>query len=270
MAETMKAETKRQNTIKSMGKKVANNGGRDDYVIVPFGVDSENIDRPDGSTGEETFVKLLNGENLGVALKYEDPYLYLLDGNGITLSRVMIVSIIHNHSYTETITKEATYTEAGFKTYTCACGDSYTEEIPMLTDSTNPSGVIKIGGNSYSTLSASVSFDTYFNSAQNVVIEASDDGSGVKDIAYSLANAVVNEADLPSLAWTAYNGPFTISPNNNYIVYARITDNTDNITYINSNGIVLDNVAPVFNGLEDGGSYPEGTVLMWKMVRRIQ
>lgn len=36
----------------------------------------------------------------------------------------------HKHSYTETITKEPTCTEAGEKTYTCDCGDSYTEEIP--------------------------------------------------------------------------------------------------------------------------------------------
>ncbi len=36
----------------------------------------------------------------------------------------------HEHSYTETITKEPTCTEAGEKTYTCKCGDSYTEVIP--------------------------------------------------------------------------------------------------------------------------------------------
>ena len=36
----------------------------------------------------------------------------------------------HEHSYTEEITKEPTCTEAGEKTYTCECGDSYTEEIP--------------------------------------------------------------------------------------------------------------------------------------------
>lgn len=36
----------------------------------------------------------------------------------------------HEHSYTESITKEPTCTEAGEKTYTCDCGNSYTEEIP--------------------------------------------------------------------------------------------------------------------------------------------
>lgn len=35
----------------------------------------------------------------------------------------------HEHNYVEAITKEATCTEAGEKTFTCECGDSYTEEI---------------------------------------------------------------------------------------------------------------------------------------------
>ena len=36
----------------------------------------------------------------------------------------------HVHSYTSKITKAATCTEAGVKTFTCTCGDSYTETIP--------------------------------------------------------------------------------------------------------------------------------------------
>ena len=38
----------------------------------------------------------------------------------------------HTHSYTESITTEATCTTAGVKTFTCACGDSYTETIAAL------------------------------------------------------------------------------------------------------------------------------------------
>lgn len=37
---------------------------------------------------------------------------------------------LHTHSYTEKVTKKATCTEKGTKTFTCECGDSYTEEIP--------------------------------------------------------------------------------------------------------------------------------------------
>lgn len=39
----------------------------------------------------------------------------------------------HEHSYVATITKDATCTEAGIRTYTCTiCGDQYLEEIPAL------------------------------------------------------------------------------------------------------------------------------------------
>lgn len=37
---------------------------------------------------------------------------------------------IHHHSYVSTVTKAATCTATGIKTYTCQCGDSYTETIP--------------------------------------------------------------------------------------------------------------------------------------------
>ncbi|MBR5421210.1 MAG: Ig-like domain-containing protein, partial [Lachnospiraceae bacterium] len=38
----------------------------------------------------------------------------------------------HIHNYTVEVTKEATCTEKGLKTYSCSCGDCYTEEIPAL------------------------------------------------------------------------------------------------------------------------------------------
>lgn len=36
----------------------------------------------------------------------------------------------HTHSYSESITKDATCTEVGEKTFTCECGEKYTENIP--------------------------------------------------------------------------------------------------------------------------------------------
>ncbi|MBQ9552276.1 MAG: leucine-rich repeat protein [Clostridia bacterium] len=38
----------------------------------------------------------------------------------------------HTHVYTSAVTKEPTCTEEGVTTYTCECGESYTEAIPML------------------------------------------------------------------------------------------------------------------------------------------
>lgn len=41
-----------------------------------------------------------------------------------------IGDLIHSHSYTASVTAAPTCTDAGIRTYTCLCGDSYTESIP--------------------------------------------------------------------------------------------------------------------------------------------
>ncbi|MDD6264926.1 MAG: InlB B-repeat-containing protein, partial [Clostridia bacterium] len=66
------------------------------------------------------------------------------DGTGTTYYAGQIIDVtkpmtlyaqwkeLHTHVYTATVTKEATCTEKGVKTFTCECGDSYTEDIPAL------------------------------------------------------------------------------------------------------------------------------------------
>ena len=43
--------------------------------------------------------------------------------------------IAHVHNYTAAVTKAATCAEEGVKTYTCSCGSSYTEPIPVIAHS---------------------------------------------------------------------------------------------------------------------------------------
>ena len=49
----------------------------------------------------------------------------------------------HKHSYTQKITKEPTCDEKGIITYTCTCGDSYTEETSYLDHCTDRSEITK-------------------------------------------------------------------------------------------------------------------------------
>lgn len=44
----------------------------------------------------------------------------------------VIITALHVHSYTPKVTTEATCTTKGVKTFTCACGDKYTEDIDAL------------------------------------------------------------------------------------------------------------------------------------------
>ena len=310
----MADEKKKVNTIKAIGKKVANNGNADDYVYTPIGADSDNVDRPDGSTVEDSLVKvetekveIIPVESLPESEIKIYPYVYALItpneskgifyeyrnerwikyGNGSdgiwvgtkeqcvqdfdNIEKGTIVIIVnkkedsgetHTHDYVCQITKEPTYSQKGLKTCTCfLCGESYTEEIPALIDSIKPAGVIRIGENEYSSWKDNISFNTYYKDNQTVTIEATDNETGVKEIAYHLANTSISDSSIGSITWTTYTDPFIIQPNDNYIVYVKITDNADNVTYICSDGIVMDNIPPVFDGLEDGGTYPTGTVL---------
>lgn len=52
------------------------------------------------------------------------------DINWIMYSVNLSSSNAHSHSYTQQVTKKATCSETGVMTYTCSCGDSYTEVIP--------------------------------------------------------------------------------------------------------------------------------------------
>lgn len=55
--------------------------------------------------------------------------------------------------------------------------------------------------------------------------------------------------------WQEYNGTFQIDAERRYVIYARVRDNAGNITYINSDGIILDKTAPVVYDIEEGGKY---------------
>ena len=58
-------------------------------------------------------------------------WIRLTDGSTY-IQTVKVGKPLHSHSYTSKITKKATCTENGIKTYTCTCGDSYTEAIDKI------------------------------------------------------------------------------------------------------------------------------------------
>ena len=57
-----------------------------------------------------------------------------ISGKTVTLHTYKYEAATHTHSYTSTVTKEATCAEEGVRTYTCSCGSTYTEAIPKLTE----------------------------------------------------------------------------------------------------------------------------------------
>ena len=63
------------------------------------------------------------------------------------------------------------------------------------------------------------------------------------------------------MTFTAYTAPFGIDPDNEYIIYVRLTDKAGNTDCICSDGIVLDGTSPVITGIENGKTYCEAQTI---------
>lgn len=89
-------------------------------------------------------VKVIDDYALGYGTKLTDVYftgteedwstIKIGEGNKSLANATVHFNCIpeHSHSYSSTVTKDASCAETGIMTYTCECGDSYTEEIAKI------------------------------------------------------------------------------------------------------------------------------------------
>lgn len=123
-------------------------------------------------------------------------------------------------------------------------------------DIEKPTGEIIIGTNKWREFLNKLTFGLFFKDTQEVTINASDN-SGTVFVSYLVTNRDLSETELGSLVYNAYDEPFLIEPNGEYIVYAMLVDESLNITYLRSDRITLDNIRPVIGGIENGKTYCE-------------
>ena len=123
-------------------------------------------------------------------------------------------------------------------------------------DIEKPTGEIVIGTNKWHSFLNKLTLGLFFKDTQEVTINASDN-SGMVFVSYLITDQELSEEELGSLVYYAYDEPFLIEPNGEYIVYAMLVDASLNITYLRSDRITLDNVQPVIGGVEDGKIYCE-------------
>ena len=123
-------------------------------------------------------------------------------------------------------------------------------------DIEKPTGEIIIGTNKWREFLNKLTFGLFFKDTQEVTINAFDN-SGTVFISYLVTDQDLSEAELGSLVYRAYDEPFLIEPNGEYIVYAMLVDESLNITYLRSDRITLDNIRPVIGGIENGKTYCE-------------
>ncbi len=124
-------------------------------------------------------------------------------------------------------------------------------------DSEKPSGEIKVATSSWKTLLNSISFGLFFNNSQTVSISAVDNSNEEVKIEYLLSNSLLSITELDNQSFNLYTKPFNVNPNNEYVIYVKLTDTSNNISYISSDGLVLDDISPVVTGIESGKTYCE-------------
>ena len=124
-------------------------------------------------------------------------------------------------------------------------------------DSEKPTGEIKISENSWKAFLNNITFGLFFKDTQTVTINAADNSGESVTVEYLLSNKELTKTELDGMTFTAYTAPFGIDPDNEYIIYVRLTDTAGNTDCICSDGIVLDGTSPVITGIEDGKTYCE-------------
>ena len=128
-------------------------------------------------------------------------------------------------------------------------------------DTEKPTGEIIIGTNKWNEFLNELTFGVFFKDTQEVTINAVDN-SGVVFVSYLVTDKELSEAELNSLVFRAYEEPFCIDPNGEYIVYVMLVDENINITYLRSDRITLDNIQPVISGIENGKTYCEAQTVI--------
>lgn len=124
--------------------------------------------------------------------------------------------------------------------------DSINKEIKI--DKAAPTGTIQVKESTWDKFLEKISFGFYTNTKEKITITSEDTGSGIASTEYLVSDkAYTHISDMQNLSgWKDYdnsNKPKIKTNRTNY-VYARITDNVGNVTYLSSDGILHDDEKP--------------------------
>ncbi len=191
---------------------------------------------------------------------------------------------------TETITKRThsmgswqqvsapSYTAAGEEIRYCqhnvaddeyeACGFSETQDIDMLVDSTAPTGTIGYGEKLWDKFLNTITFNNYINYDVNVKITSADAESGIKSVQYYVSDKALSLSEVEALtSWADYADELVIAKadTEKKVVYAKLTNNQNAVTYLSTDGFTFDTTAPAISlsgkqNTETGAYCPDVTV----------
>ena len=128
-------------------------------------------------------------------------------------------------------------------------------------DKTAPTATLTVKENQWTTFLNTITFGYFFKETQSITITSSDaSGSGVASTGYYIMELADNktgfDASLEQASLYSYTSgsSFDIQPDKNVIIFVRLEDQVGNVSYLNTQGLVLDGTAPAISGLTDGAT----------------
>lgn len=163
-----------------------------------------------------------------------------------------------SHKFTNYVYQDdETCTADGTEKASCdnGCGTTDTREKAgtQLVDTILPTGKIIVKENSWKSFLNTITFGLFFDAKFDVTITGADNETGVKSIEYYKTSSAVD--DITSVTTWTIGTSFSVESEGKYIIYAKITDNADNVLYISTDGLVIDTTKPVIEGITNGKTY---------------
>ncbi|MBE6748484.1 MAG: hypothetical protein E7557_04545 [Ruminococcaceae bacterium] len=183
----------------------------------------------------------------------DDPDMYTLEKTSeyetwarsltVTAADGYALSTTPDGDWSESLTFEA---DSSKSFYVKRLSDDAVSDIITISDvqidSVYPTGLIKLGeSNNWSTLLDTISFALFFKEANTLTITADDaEGSGVASVEYYVsAEQISDMSEIIEWQTIENGGAVSLNADSKNVIYAKITDNVGNVTYISSDGIVL-------------------------------
>ena len=144
------------------------------------------------------------------------------------------------------------------------CSVCHAEYGDFVQDTVEPVGKIEIKERTWwQSFINTITFSLFYKEKVTVEITASDDSysqAGYDEtkhavkIEYLISNTALSEDTVKGSDFTKYNGEIDLSDDSRYVVYAKLTDYAGNVSYISTDGFVIDTTPPVIEVDADGQS----------------
>ena len=144
-------------------------------------------------------------------------------------------------------------------TYADLAGDESVQSVTLtaLWEATGyPCGEIRIDErNVWQKFLNIISFGLFFREEKTVTVTAWDVNGEDVAVEYFIGDRMYFTGNWSSNTLTPYTGPIGIDADGKYAVYVKLTNASGKVTYLSSNGFVIDTTTPVIRGVEAGKVY---------------